>query len=158
MCRFRSDSVRGGQALGARSVKWLKNRHCVAPPCRTPWTVCGGCPEARVFWAFQTWQRWNPRGLGVCGQALRRCPFHAGFGACSAAAGLCLHCALSASAARGVLNVCSVRTSAVPVLPQKLPGSPRPLGVSERAALEPSWIGRLRAGSAETLIPRGFQA
>mgnify|MGYP000881717381 CR=1 FL=1 len=28
----------------ALSVKYLKNRHGVAPPCRTPCTVCGGAP------------------------------------------------------------------------------------------------------------------
>ena len=112
-----------------------------------------------VDWAFAGRHRWNPRQSGVCGQALWRCPFHAGFGACSVAAGLCLHCALSAAASvRGRLNVCGVRTSAVAVRPQRLPGSPRLLGISERAALEPAWIGRLRAGSADALIPRGFQA
>ena len=31
-------------APAALSVKYLKNRHGVAPPCRTPCTVCGGAP------------------------------------------------------------------------------------------------------------------
>lgn len=63
----------------ACSVKYLKNRHRVAPLCRTPCTVCGGSPEARVFWAFQPGQRWDPRQLDICGQAPRKPLFHAGF-------------------------------------------------------------------------------
>ncbi len=39
---------------------------------------CGSCPQARVFWAFQTGQRWNPRQSGVCGQEPWKPLFHAG--------------------------------------------------------------------------------
>ena len=58
------------------------------------------------------------------------------------AAVICLHCALSASAsARGGLNVCGVRTSAIAIRLRRLPGSPRLLGVSDRQRWKPRQSG-----------------
>jgi len=105
-----------------------------------------GGSETRANWAFAGICPGNPYST----RALDLLPV---------AAVICLHCALSASAsARGGLNVYGVRTSTVAVRPQRLPGSPRLLGVSDRAALEPAPIGRLRAGTPETLILRRFRS
>ena len=103
----------------ACSVKYLKNRHRVAPLCRTPCTVCGGSPEARVFWAFQPGQRWNPRQLGICGQAPRKPLFHAGFESAPSLPMFALYCALSTAASvRGRLNLCVIGMPAADTRPQ----------------------------------------
>ena len=52
-------------------------------------------------------------------------------------------------AKRGGLNVCSNR-------PQRPAGSPRLLGVSDRAALKPASLGHFRQGGAGTRVNRAF--
>jgi len=62
-------------------------------------------------------------------------------------------------AQRQMVKKPSLRCAALPYALdclRRLPGSPRLLGVSDSAALEPAWIGRLRAGSPEMPVSRGI--
>ena len=143
--------------------------------------ACSDRPQARVFWAFQTWERWSPRLLGVPGGAALE-PTSIGHLRAGAPEPLilrefsaCLAGEARFTLARAVTMVrytkhgrcwrrcagsveCAKRggLNTCSNRLQQLVASPRLLGVCVQVGRKPASIGRLRAGRPETRVNTGL--